>query len=623
MDNLVTDYDILNELLRPSEPDSIDFHEDNSDSVNENDIVEEDDVLSDVFSPDGTEDEYFPSEEEEEDYQQPRKKKKHGSKDCSSVEPNPSTSGQNSLEELEEEENNDDNEAAVLPNYVIQLKKVQLVGKNKHRWSTKPPSRTGRTPRRNIILFRSRPEGAAKGITDPLQVFDLFIDNTIIHTIVVQTNKEIAVQKLKYNDQSCTGETSVIEIRALLGLIIYFGAQKQNHTSGETLWHVSRGLRITRTVMPLRRFEFLVNSLRFDEKTTRAARKELDPFAAIRDVWDAFIQHCKELYTPGPYCTIDEQLLAFRGKCPFRMYIPNKPAKYGVKIVMLCNSNGYLINAIPYTGKKMDNEGKPQAIYFVEKLSETIQGTNRNITVDNWFTSVPLFNDMLKNHNITMVGTLRKNKPHIPPEMIKNRPAESSLFLFDRELTMVSYAPKRNKTVLLLSNMHQGFSFQKDSKLPEIIHFYNSTKGGVDLLDQMSAQYSCSRKTRRWPLCIFYGILNSANLNSYIIYRDNMHLSKQTPMSRNNFLFMLAEDLMRPWMIERLENRSIRIGIRTSIAEQLRIPMPVPPEPMNRKAGRCNICPRSKDTKTTIYCADCRQFTCKTHSSVVCDNCKN
>lgn len=111
MDNLVTDYDILNELLRPSEPDSIDFHEDNSDSVNKNGIVEEDDVLSDVFSPDGTEDEYFPSEEE--DYQQPRKKKKHGSKDCSSVEPNPSTSGQNSLQELEEEENNDDKEAAV------------------------------------------------------------------------------------------------------------------------------------------------------------------------------------------------------------------------------------------------------------------------------------------------------------------------------------------------------------------------------------------------------------------------------------------------------------------------------------------------------------------------------
>ncbi|GBP30200.1 hypothetical protein EVAR_94508_1 [Eumeta japonica] len=30
--------------------------------------------------------------------------------------------------------------------------------------------------------------------------------------------------------------------------------------------------------------------------------------------------------------TLDEQLLAFRGRCAFRQYIPNKPAKYGIKV---------------------------------------------------------------------------------------------------------------------------------------------------------------------------------------------------------------------------------------------------------------------------------------------------
>ncbi|KAG8240605.1 hypothetical protein J6590_108232 [Homalodisca vitripennis] len=376
--------------------------------------------------------------------------------------------------------------------------------------------------------------------------------------------------------------------------------------------------------MPLRRFEFLINCLRFDEKTTRDARKELDPFAAIREIWDIFIQHCKELYTPGAYCTIDEQLLAFRGNCQFRMYIPNKPAKYGIKIVMLCNTNGYLINAIPYIGKKMDTEGKPQATFFVEKLSDPIKGSNRNITVDNWFSSVPLFNEMLEKHNITMVGTLRKNKPHIPPEMLKNRPAETSLFLFDKQLTMVSYAAKKNKIVLLLSNMHQGSSLRKGTTLPEMIHFYNCTKGGVDVLDQMSAQYSCSRKTRRWPMCIFYGMLNSIGLNSYIIYKENTYMkSNQTPMSRLTFLFTLAEDLMRPWMEQRLQNTSIRRGIRLSIAEQLGVQVPVKPAPVNRKAGRCSICPRSKDTKTTNLCDECKQFTCKTHSDSVCVDCRS
>ena len=57
-------------------------------------------------------------------------------------------------------------------------------------------------------------------------------------------------------------------------------------------------------------------------------------------------------YVPGPHITVDEQLLAFRGKCDFKMYIANKPAKYGIKLVMACNAKSkYMLNAMPYSGK--------------------------------------------------------------------------------------------------------------------------------------------------------------------------------------------------------------------------------------------------------------------------------
>ena len=38
----------------------------------------------------------------------------------------------------------------------------------------------------------------------------------------------------------------------------------------------------------------------------------------------------RDAYTPGPHMTVDEQLVCFRGKCPFRQYIPLKPGKYGI-----------------------------------------------------------------------------------------------------------------------------------------------------------------------------------------------------------------------------------------------------------------------------------------------------
>ncbi|KAL7635293.1 UNVERIFIED_CONTAM: hypothetical protein RMT77_014360 [Armadillidium vulgare] len=99
-------------------------------------------------------------------------------------------------------------------------------------------------------------------------------------------------------------------------------------------------------------FAFLINTLRFDDSDTRVARQETDRFAAIRSIWDIFIANCGKMYIPNENITVDEQLLSFKGNCPFRMYIPNKPAKYGIKIVLANDTKSkYLLGAIPYLGK--------------------------------------------------------------------------------------------------------------------------------------------------------------------------------------------------------------------------------------------------------------------------------
>lgn len=76
-----------------------------------------------------------------------------------------------------------------------------------------------------------------------------------------------------------------------------------------------------------------------------------------------------------------EQLVGIKGRCPFKMYLPSKPNKCGMEIVMLCDQcTKYMCNDILYLGKQITPEKIPVAIYFVENLVTDIKGTSSNIT---------------------------------------------------------------------------------------------------------------------------------------------------------------------------------------------------------------------------------------------------
>ncbi|KAJ8889575.1 hypothetical protein PR048_009075 [Dryococelus australis] len=54
---------------------------------------------------------------------------------------------------------------------------------------------------------------------------------------------------------------------------------------------------------------------------------------------------------------------------------------------------------------------------------------------------------------------------------------------------------------------------------PEVITFYNLTKGGVNVVDDIKASYSVSRISNCWPFNVFFTIMNIACIKSLIIYK--------------------------------------------------------------------------------------------------------
>ncbi|KAK8400974.1 hypothetical protein O3P69_002632 [Scylla paramamosain] len=233
-------------------------------------------------------------------------------------------------------------------------------------------------------------------------------------------------------------------------LLVTFNLATVKSNSGYT-WHTRPQLAAARRT-PAR------NIVVFDDIATREQRRATDKFAPVREMWDMFMANCEDNYTPHENLTVDEQLLALRGKSPFRMYIPNKPAKYGIKIVMVNDvQSKYLLQAIPYLGKAgtTTRHGLTLGHMFTKELTSRYQNTNKNVTTDNRFTSVPLIQDLLTN-GLTLVATVRANKPEIPPVMRekKDRRPGTSAFLFTDYMTLVSYVPNTQttkKSVLLLS----------------------------------------------------------------------------------------------------------------------------------------------------------------------------
>ncbi|KAF5276317.1 hypothetical protein FQR65_LT16418 [Abscondita terminalis] len=359
---------------------------------------------------------------------------------------------------------------------------------------------------------------------------------------------------------------------------------------------------------------------RFDNIHDREVRRSEDKLAPIQNLFEQFVNRCQQNYIVGPDTTIDEMLEGFRGRCGFRQYIKSKPARYGIKIFSLADAhNYYTLNMEVYVGTqpegafRLDNS----ASSVVKRLVKPIVQSGRNVTMDNWFTSINLVQDLLKD-NLTVVGTVRKNKRELPPEFInsKSREVNSTIFGFTNTATLLSYVPKKGKTVLLISSMHhKGEVDDTENKKPNIILYYNTTKGGVDKVDEMKGSYSVSRKTARWPLTIFFSIMNIGGINSRVIFESN----KKANLSRREFLRTLSKELCIEHMHRRLK-MDISLKIRNSIRNVLQI-SDQPTARASNVVGRCEYCSSKKNRKTTTKCVTCSRYICKEHRVDVCLSC--
>lgn len=344
-----------------------------------------------------------------------------------------------------------------------------FLGKDKvTKWNRSPPPRSVRRGSHNLITHLPGVKGNARVAKTVVDCWNCLFTEEMLDMIVRYTNQYIQTIADQYSRERDIKPTDVIELRAFIGLVYLAGAYRGNRQSLEELWGKDGdGVEKFGLVMSLKRFKTLIRCLRFDDRNTREERKKIDRLAPVREIFKKFVKSCKESYILGENVTIDEMLPGFRGKCPFRQYIPSKPNKYGIKCFALVDAKlYYTYNIEIYAGKQPEGpfsiSNKPSEV--VKRLAEPLFGSGRNITADNWFTDMDLVS-YLKQKKISYVGTVRKNKRQLPPEFVatKGRTQFTSLFGFNDGKTLVSYVPNRNKNVILVSTCHNDNTIDPNS----------------------------------------------------------------------------------------------------------------------------------------------------------------
>ncbi|CAH1981714.1 unnamed protein product [Acanthoscelides obtectus] len=185
-------------------------------------------------------------------------------------------------------------------------------GKNGHRWCTVSNIRK-RVPHRNIVHVMQGPSGAARDADSPSGAFQCLFDESIFGKILEHTNAHIAIRCGNYKvAKSTVSTTTRQELNALIGLLIFAGAQKDNHLSTREMFDSRKSGSYYRATMSCERFEFLINNLRFDDKATHNERRTVDKFAPInREITSQSMNNCWASEA------------AVHSKCTFRASLPN------------------------------------------------------------------------------------------------------------------------------------------------------------------------------------------------------------------------------------------------------------------------------------------------------------
>ena len=117
---------------------------------------------------------------------------------------------------------------------------------------------------------------------------------------------------------------------------------------------------------------------------------------------------------------------------------------------------------------------------LVMNITSDIHYTGRNLCADRGFTSVQIVEELYK-RDVTYVGTIKKRRVGVPAaaKEVKDRELLSTNFYWRKEsrVMLISYLPKMNNNVLLLTIVHDQPTIDDEPKKSPKQYCFTTNRG--------------------------------------------------------------------------------------------------------------------------------------------------
>lgn len=345
--------------------------------------------------------------------------------------------------------------------------------------------------------------------------------------------------------------TTAQELYAFIGVHLYMGIDRLPQT--DLYWTGNYIHSFVTNVFTRDRFRQIRRYFSVVEHDPESPLR--DPIPPIRQLAATLSSSFAKHYKASAYLTLDEAMVAFKGRSSIKQYMPMKPHKWGYKIWCLASDN-YLLRFEVYEGAEEDASEFGATFDTVMRMVQNYEDKHHVLFCDSWFTS-PTLLDSLKHNGILCCGSVRRNRKGLPPPSSMSKKSVQQLHRGEsiqrQKEDMIFCIWKDQKVMSILYNHTSPFEVttldrwdDSGNKIsitcPQAIRDYFYHARSVDIINQLHYSYPTGRKSNKCWSRLVWWLLDISIVNAYKLWSTQNQHPRQLDF-RDQLMRQLVEQL--------------------------------------------------------------------------------